>query len=60
MSRNVQKKWTFIGKWKHLETFGNIWKPNTYYPHELFLGTPILINMVTKNPLKLLKCIKIN
>jgi len=26
MSRNVQKKWTFIGNgniWKHLETFGN-------------------------------------
>jgi hypothetical protein len=38
MSRNVQKKWTFIGKWKHLETSGNIWKPNTYFQSNYFVN----------------------
>jgi hypothetical protein len=54
------------GKNGHLlemETFGNIWKhleTQYIYPCELFWWISILINMVTKKPLKPLKIIKNN
>jgi hypothetical protein len=56
--RNVQKCPEKMDIYWKMETFGNIWKhleTQYIFQCELFLGIPILINMVTQ---KALKCIK--